>query len=358
MSHTSERSEKDCLNCHAVIHGRYCHVCGQENVSPKHSVVGFIRHFIYDLLHFDGKFFLTLKKLLFRPGFIPKQYIHGKRISWLDPARMYLFTSALFFLIFFAVKDPASQIIGMSDNERPMSKIERLEYASVIHDRNRHHSDSILQRQLNYLLDTGYHITMSKQEMATNDSVFRIKFDDSSYFMKAEKISSELFVTSNNSWLEKTLNKKLTKFKQKFADDRQAMFLEFGKVFMHRFPYILFVSLPFFALLLKLLYIRRKHFFYSDHAVFTLYHYIFALIILLFNLLSSTLNDWLEWGILRFISTLLILSIGLYLLVGMKRFYEQGWLKTIFKFIMISLSAIVMMFVIMILFLLLSIIQL
>ncbi len=358
MSHQPERQEKNCLNCHAELHGRYCHVCGQENIPPKHSVVGFVRHFIYDVLHFDGKFYLTLKKLLFQPGFIPKQYIVGKRISWLDPVRMYLFTSALFFVIFFAVRDPSTEIITITDPERPMTKMERLEYASSLYNSNSRNSDPALDKQLSYLLDTAYNIALSKQPMALTDSVFKIKMFDSSYFMKAERIKNELLVTSNNNWLEKTLNKKLTQTKAKFGDDRQAMILEFSKVFMHRFPYILFVSLPFFALFLKLLYLRRKHFFYSDHAIFTLYHYIFALIILLFYLFFSLMYNWLHWGIFRVFAVLFILSIGVYLLIGMKRFYGQGWVKTIFKFLILGLAAIIMMVVIMLLFLLLSFIQL
>ena len=68
-----------------------------------------------------------------------------------------------------------------------MTKMERLKYASLIHGDNRRRSDSILRKQLNYLLDTSYNITLSKRPMAVNDSVFQIKLDDSSYFMMAEK---------------------------------------------------------------------------------------------------------------------------------------------------------------------------
>lgn len=67
---------------------------------------------------------------------------------------------------------------------------------------------------------------------------------------------------------------------------------------LHKLPYLLFVSLPFFALLLKLLYIRRKNFFYSDHAVFTLYHYILSFILMLALFGVDALEGWLGWGIL------------------------------------------------------------
>ncbi|HEX4852390.1 MAG TPA: DUF3667 domain-containing protein, partial [Puia sp.] len=92
MSHSKERSEKICLNCNATIYGRYCHVCGQQNIEPKQSVWHLITHFFYDITHFDGKFFVTLKDLLIKPGFLSREYMIGRRMSYLDPIRMYIFT--------------------------------------------------------------------------------------------------------------------------------------------------------------------------------------------------------------------------------------------------------------------------
>lgn len=102
MSHGKERKEKDCLNCGAELNGRYCHKCGQENIEPKESFLHLVNHFVEDITHFDGKFFTTLKDLLFKPGFLSKEYLKGRRASYLHPIRMYVFTSAAFFLIFFS----------------------------------------------------------------------------------------------------------------------------------------------------------------------------------------------------------------------------------------------------------------
>src|SRR5687768_17786211 len=102
MSHLTERKEKNCLNCNAIVQGRYCQVCGQENIVPQESFRHLVLHFIYDITHFDGKFFETLKYLIFKPGLISKEYIAGRRTRYLNPIRMYVFTSAIFFLIFFA----------------------------------------------------------------------------------------------------------------------------------------------------------------------------------------------------------------------------------------------------------------
>ncbi|WP_354667709.1 DUF3667 domain-containing protein, partial [Campylobacter jejuni] len=71
-------------------------------MEPKESFWHLTTHFIYDITHFDGKFFSTLKYLLFRPGFLSKEYLKGRRAGYLHPVKMYVFTSALFFLIFFS----------------------------------------------------------------------------------------------------------------------------------------------------------------------------------------------------------------------------------------------------------------
>ena len=90
------------MNCNAVVAGRYCQVCGQENIAPKESAWHLITHFFYDITHFDGRFFSTVKYLLLKPGFLTAEYTRGRRMSYLHPVRMYVFTSAFFFLLYFS----------------------------------------------------------------------------------------------------------------------------------------------------------------------------------------------------------------------------------------------------------------
>jgi hypothetical protein len=89
---------------------RFCTHCGQENLEPKESVGHLVRHFFEDITHFDGKFFVTLKDLIVRPGFLTREYVAGKRMTYLNPIRMYIFISAIFFIALFASKEePAPQ---------------------------------------------------------------------------------------------------------------------------------------------------------------------------------------------------------------------------------------------------------
>jgi len=89
VSHLPQRKEKNCLNCVTTVVGKYCHLCGQENVEPKESVWHLISHFFNDITHFDGKFFGSFKDLLlsiffmsikrcgvFMNGKEPKQFLN------------------------------------------------------------------------------------------------------------------------------------------------------------------------------------------------------------------------------------------------------------------------------------------
>ena len=108
--------------------GHYCHNCGQENIEPKESIWHLVSHLFEDLTHFDGKFFTSLKDLILKPGFLSKEYMLGRRASYLNPIRMYLFTSAIFFLIFFSLYSIDDKSFRIGDvNGKTLTEIEKMD---------------------------------------------------------------------------------------------------------------------------------------------------------------------------------------------------------------------------------------
>ncbi|HEU4634430.1 MAG TPA: DUF3667 domain-containing protein [Flavisolibacter sp.] len=354
MSHQPERKERDCLNCGAIINGRYCHVCGQENIVTRQSFWGLAQHFIYDVFHFDGKFFDTLKYLLIRPGKVPKEYVSGKRMKYLDPVRMYLFTSAIFFLVFFSIRD-VSKILGPTV-DRQMTRPERFAKASEIHFQlEKNPADSVLRYKLGLLLDTTKIIGLEKDTGNVARDSLSIDLPEGHYIMYPETDSSDLkSVARGDTWLERKLNERWKEKKQKYEDDNRKILGDLSSEFMHKLPYFLFISLPIFALILKLLYVRRKNFYYSDHAVFTLYHYIFSFILLLFFFGFDALEKWLHWSVFGWITTALTIFWPVYLLAGMKNFYRQAWGRTLGKFLLVNLLGFITLLLLFILFIILS----
>jgi hypothetical protein len=82
-----------------------------------------VQHFFNDITHFDGKFFSTVKLLLRKPGFLSAEYIAGRRMSYLNPIRMYVFTSAFFFIILFSLKKPEDMV--KPDAGRSLAQLEK-----------------------------------------------------------------------------------------------------------------------------------------------------------------------------------------------------------------------------------------
>ena len=150
----------------------------------------------------------------------------------------------------------------------------------------------------------------------------------------------------------------MQEYRKKYGDDTSSLASGITDTFLHKLPYILFVSLPFFALILKLLYIRKKNRLFSEHSIFTLYHYIFSFILLLFFFLLEAMKSWTGWGIFDFFKTIVLLSGGVYLFISMKRFYQQSIKKTVLKFIGLNILGFVALMLIMFIFLIFSIIQL
>ena len=127
--------------------------------------------------------------------------------------------------------------------------------------------------------------------------------------------------------------------------------------FVHSFPQILFISLPLFALLLKLLYSRRKQFFYVNHGIFSVHLYIFCFITFLAIIGIREAEDWLGWRWLSVLNTILGFSILFYLYKAMRNFYQQRRGKTIFKFILLCLSALIMLSILFLFFFIFSFFQ-
>src|SRR5690349_19840690 len=91
-----------CDNCGASVPGRYCGNCGQRLEPPVHSLWHFLTVAMEDVTHADSRLWRTLWALLFKPGFLTRQFLDGRRASYLPPVRLYLVLSVVFFLWFSA----------------------------------------------------------------------------------------------------------------------------------------------------------------------------------------------------------------------------------------------------------------
>lgn len=91
-----------CINCGAELAGTYCAKCGQ----PAHvhrKLAHMVGEFLHNLFHLDTRAWRTLPLLLFRPGQLTHDYIHGKRARYISPLAMFLLSVFTMIVVFEAL---------------------------------------------------------------------------------------------------------------------------------------------------------------------------------------------------------------------------------------------------------------
>lgn len=379
MSHLEEREEKICLNCNTQLIGRYCHVCGQENVEPKESFWHLATHFIYDVTHFDGKFFSTLKYLLLKPGRLATEYLAGRRGSYLHPIRMYIFTSAIFFVVFFSFIVKPEEI-GESVTKAGNAGL--YEAKQSIRESIDSTSDSAERRSLVTAFNALDKITVKetangKVKVVKKDTVrvaapkitvdtthtkddgpdlnkgshWKIQMTDKKLPPTVEAYDSlqkQLPENKRDGWFERISSHRYIAIQQKYHGNDSEFEKSLLEKFLHTIPQMMFVSLPFVALILQLLYVRRrKQFYYVSHVIFIIYVYIAVFVLLMVTFGLNGLYTWLKFAPLHWLDVLVTIYIFVYCLLAMHNFYKQGYVKSFLKYLLLFficsvLSALIM----------------
>jgi hypothetical protein len=352
MSHSHERKEKICLNCNARVFGPYCHVCGQHNIEPKETVLGLLIHYFNDITHFEGKFITTLRYLLFRPGFLTNEYERGRRASYMNPIRMYVFTSAFFFIVFFSLFKINEKTVDTNYKKLEAQFAESNADFNVDFVSGNITIDGINVGNINYIkgIDKNLVDSLAKIQQAKKSNNSKEKkqsktrrsgifnFGDSIYnsFEAYDSIQKTLPKSKRDSWLKRNLVKKSIDIDEKYGNTPGLAMARLGDVFLHKMPTIFFVSLPLFAFILMLLYIRHKKYFYVNHLMFTIHYYIFSFINLLFYFGADKLEAVTNWSVFSWLKTFLMIAVFFYLYKAIRNYYGQGRFKSILKFVTLN----------------------
>ena len=108
-----------CRNCGATASETYCPNCGQETSLALPTVRALLSEATGRYVALDGRLWRTLIALLFRPGFLTREYFAGRRRRYIRPARLFLVLSiALFALLRFTGEPPMLIDQGLTQAER------------------------------------------------------------------------------------------------------------------------------------------------------------------------------------------------------------------------------------------------
>jgi ribosomal protein L32 len=86
-----------CENCGAQLEGHWCGQCGQAAVDYRRSFRHVIADVLESFLNWDSKFFATIALLILKPWRLTNEFLAGKRVRYVNPLRLYLLASILFF---------------------------------------------------------------------------------------------------------------------------------------------------------------------------------------------------------------------------------------------------------------------
>lgn len=299
----------------------------------------------------DAKVWTTLIPLLIKPGKVSRDFIEGKRSRYTNPFQFYISVSIVFFLILGAANkyqelqdfggNKASRgfnIVNFSDDRKKLDSIVKtVDTDSIIDNTN---------------IQAGFNQLDSIEKEELKKAVNQVK--DSFGVINFETVSGKNRKKSDFEKMKSYQNRN-----KDYGIDQSLDSLKIEKTFFNRFQYSMaakvnafinntaeenkklskelisyasisiFIFLPIFTLFLKFIYIRRK-FTYVEHLIFVFHtQTVFFLLSTIFFIL------WL-WTHNSNIVPVFLLSFLIYLIIAMKKFYQQGKFKTFVKFILIN----------------------
>lgn len=340
-----EQPTQHCRNCGFPLPegARYCPQCSQKNHDGRLSFREMVSETIATIFNLDNRIFNTLKTLAV-PGKLTVDYFAGKHVRYYHPVRLFLVAGALFIAaLSVQIGDGPSQIMPKSYNEIKELHQKHQFYlqldslkksvAATLNDRRAIAALDTLFSKLDssYVTSANDSLTFAKsfihdgtKDTLYNGGNFNISLQESDQVniavedldnMKEDSLLEAYGITG---FMQKLLVRQQIKL-QKKGDN--FVFYLLGNVL-----WMMLFMMPMLALILKLIYFRR-HYLYYEHLIFSFHVHSFQFLLLAFVIF---IGGWLDTKLGPAMSIALI-TVCFYPLFAMKRFYGQGWIKTILK---------------------------
>jgi hypothetical protein len=328
-----------CENCGAELQGHWCAKCGQPAIEYRRSFRHVVADLLNEFLNWDSKFFTSIALLIVKPWRLTNEFLQGKRVSYLNPLRLYLLASILFF---FAVNFGGKKI-HIDPTKFPDEK--RAEVAAAIADKRTEiekelSTDNLtpeqrqtVQKTLDYLTKPSATTTPTSEKTQSATPLPSTSPTDESGQHTYGRVEDRPFVVFDDAksttpferWIE-------GRAKEKMGEHGTKMGLFISTLFSN-LPYMMGCCIPLFALVLKLLYIRKR-FFYIDHLIYALHiHSFFYAGIMLIVSATIGLIRFANGAVAGWLIALLWITFVTQIFLSIRYVYRQGWFWSIFKFI-------------------------
>ena len=336
----------ECLNCGNPLEltDLYCSYCGQLNTTKQLSLKDFFGEFIGSVFTYDSRLRYTIKDLLFKPGRITANYVHGQRLKYANPFRFFLSVSIIFFLIQGLISNITGtsmvkvngsndeavidSIINTSPNLVPLNNskdkdsIIYLEEGMVINNDTIPYTDEKHDKDYEYISENDLDTIQWVDRTLTRFALYRD-------FYEAHEIKSATQALDSLKHRQNRLNTWLYE-KNEAVDRVKENPTGFFSYLLDKIPFFLFFFIPFFAFFFWLVYSKKKYT-YIEHMVFIFHIFSFIFLALLILIIPDLFFDEAVF------SGILFGLIGpFYFYKALRNFYKQGRLVTILKFVFLN----------------------
>lgn len=360
----NEVAEKPrCLNCDGKMPRKatFCPHCGQRNNQGKVSMKELLKRFWSNFSHLDSKFVKMCWQLLL-PGKVTIEFFAGRQKRYPHPVQFFFVVMFFFLLLFSRLSDSKGTGLNMTDNSGEFTIGQKTvnDGEKDVSVNNINFFESIeryvLGRQLRGAYDSlpaDWRNTTTKLAIDSivnlvnapwekefllvqamgNDSLqpggvdtiplnfvdrqIKIAINDL-VALTPEQIIEKYDITR---WGDRILVKQGIK---SLKDTNSLM-----RSYTGSFGWTVLVLIAFMSLVLYLMYLRRGRF-YVEHFVFLMHQNSGAFLLLTFGLLIEQCFSF-SFHPVIWVMTATWLAIAL--LIAMKRFYRQGWPKTVAKWL-------------------------
>ncbi len=304
-----------CPNCSTPLDEtfNFCPDCGQENDDKRQSFGKLMAELVEGFTSIDSQLVKSVPALLFKPGFLTREYLAGKRKKYLHPVRMFITLVVVYFIFAsggvrtgLKVKPGAADSISVT--EIPANIITSLDSL-----------DAYIP--IDSLKPDGKK-TVREQISVGGRS---INFDDIRILTK--KGVTQTHAVLDSLQIKKTLWNRI--LYHELIRIATTDFDDFKDYLISKIPWIIFGLMPVFALLLKLLFVRHR-FLYIDHLIFAFHLHSFIFLSGIIYLLIEFITPWQP-------ENMLTLVIFIYTLFAFRNFYRQSWAKTLLKMFALAL---------------------
>ena len=358
-----------CQNCREVLLGEHCYACGQPTKGLVRHFGSIIGDFMDSVFELDSRILRTLGPLLFRPGFLSTEYFAGRRVRYVSPVRLFVFLSLFAFFaaqLSFSFDEADGTVVEVDTPEgRELRNTDGIRRATTVEEVERIRDEALAGlREAREKATTdipgvdfgvGVGLDVAEKSIAA-EAERRIReieaaqaegkpvevppplAEQASMSLNGRPwhpvdnpIALEWAGEAGNAWLNAQAARANDNVKR-IQDDPNLL----KDAFLSTVPTTLFVLLPLFALMLKLIYVFKRRL-YMEHLIVALHSHSFLCAALLVVLLLDALATWtaglpwLSWPV-GWMEIALIVWMPLYLLLMQKRVYGQGWIMTLLKY--------------------------